>query len=69
MSNTIAEPKCPDCKIQGAKYITCCETEVQSRGGEPWFEVAHCSQCGHVYGVFAKIVKSPTTPSIPLPNF
>lgn len=69
MSNIKAEPKCPDCKIQGAKFITCCETDAQSRGGEPWFEVVHCSQCGHVYGVFAKIVHEPKRTPIPFPSY
>lgn len=65
MSNKAAEPKCPDCKIQGIRYIVSSDSEECSRGGDPWFNVVHCSECGHTYGVFAKIVKAPTPPPIP----
>lgn len=55
------EPKCPSCSIQGTKYIVSKESEEQSRGGDAWFNIAHCSECGHVYGVFAKTTLSPST--------
>ncbi|WP_307941546.1 transcriptional regulator [Pseudomonas mosselii] len=63
----MAQPKCPDCGITGIEHITCEESTVQSKGGDPWFEVAFCDACGHVYGVFAKIVKGPTPPSFEMP--
>ena len=62
MSQDVSEPKCPECKIQGKEYIVSVESEQESRGGDAWFNIAHCSKCGHVYGVFAKIVRSPTPP-------
>ena len=64
----MAEPKCPSCNVQGIAYIVSTESEEQSKGGDAWFNVAHCSECGHVYGVFAKIVRGPTMPSIPFPS-
>ena len=67
MSNNVAEPKCPDCKIQGLKYIVSSESTQASKGGDSWFEVVHCSGCGHTYGVFAKVVHPPK--SIPMPAF
>lgn len=53
-----AKPKCPNCGVRGTEYITCDEGNVYSEDGEPWFEVAYCDECGHVYGVFAKITHS-----------
>lgn len=55
----VAEPKCPSCGVQGTQYIVSTESEQQSRNGDPWFEIAHCSECGHVYGVFPKVVHKP----------
>jgi len=60
------EPKCPDCGIIGIKHIVATESEERSQGGDPWFEIAHCDKCGHVYGVFPKIVHKP---SIKVPSF
>lgn len=67
MSNNIAEPKCPECKVQGIKYIVSSDSVEASKSGDTWFNIAHCSECGHVYGVFAKIVRAPTAPNIPRP--
>lgn len=54
-----AKPKCPECGVRGAEHIICDDTDVYSENGEPWIEVAFCDQCGHIYGVFAKIVHLP----------
>ena len=53
----VAQPKCPACSVQGIEYITSTDSTEQSKGGDTWFNVAHCSECGHVYGVFAKTAR------------
>ena len=53
-----AEPRCPSCGITGIKHIQSRRSVQQARNGQPWFEVACCGNCGHVYGVFAKHVFS-----------
>jgi hypothetical protein len=60
MANSTVEPKCPACGIVGVDHIEHQESAGQSRGGDPWFEIAYCDGCGHVYGVFAKITHGPT---------
>lgn len=55
-----AEPKCPDCGVTGIEKIVSEESDARSKGGDAWFEVASCYDCGHVYGVFPKVVHSPT---------
>jgi hypothetical protein len=45
--------------VQGVEYIEPHESKQQSKGGETWFEVAACTECGHVYGVFPKVVLLP----------
>lgn len=52
-----ALPKCPECEIEGIEYITCEESIIKSGHEKPWFEVAFCDECGHVYGVFAKVIQ------------
>lgn len=66
ISQNNAEPKCPDCKIQGREYVVSSDSVEASKGGDEWFNIAHCSKCGHVYGVFAKVVRSPTVNLPPL---
>ncbi len=58
----MAEPVCPSCSVTGMEHIVCRESEAQSKGGDPWFDVVHCDSCGHVYGVFAKHVLSHEAP-------
>lgn len=53
------EPTCPQCKIEGMKHIVSQDSEQKSRIDEAWFDVVYCSNCGHVYGVFAKTVNRP----------
>lgn len=55
----MAEPKCPSCEAVGTKYIISKVSDKQSKSGIPLFNIAHCSECGYVYGVF---VKFPFTP-------
>jgi len=56
-------PKCPSCEVVGKEYIKHENSEIESKGGDPWFSIVHCSKCGHVYGVFNKVSYGPT------PNF
>jgi len=60
----MAEPKCPECGVVGNKYIVSESSNETSKAGDPWFDIAFCDKCGHVYGVFAKIVHSPA-PKLP----
>ncbi|HFZ2331072.1 TPA: hypothetical protein ACIJ1F_003723 [Citrobacter freundii] len=69
MSEPLNKPRCPDCQIVGNEHITCEPSDKQSRGGDPWFETAYCSNCGHVYGVFAKVVYEPTRIMPTIPGF
>jgi len=59
----IAKPKCPECKVEGIENIEQEESSIRNKVDDPWFNVAFCKQCGHVYGVFAKIVHPPSRPS------
>jgi uncharacterized Zn finger protein len=52
-------PKCPDCGIKGIEHITSTPSEKQHGTGNQWFDVAHCDECGHVYGVFVKYTIKP----------
>lgn len=61
----LAEPKCPSCDIQGLKHIVSSDSLEESKGGDAWFNIVHCNECGHVYGVFNKVS---LTPSIKLPD-
>ncbi len=61
------EPKCPSCNVQGMQYIIASDSTAKSNSGDVWFNIALCSECGHVYGVFAKIVYVPTNAPFRLP--
>ncbi|KXJ51917.1 transcriptional regulator [Neptuniibacter pectenicola] len=50
----MAEPKCPECSISGVEHIISKDSEERGRDKHPWFQVAYCDGCGHIYGVFAK---------------
>ena len=52
----MVEPKCPSCEVIGTEFIVSTESNQVNGHDEAWFEIAHCSECGHVYGVFAKRV-------------
>ncbi|MFJ8064938.1 transcriptional regulator [Psychrobacillus sp. NPDC096426] len=58
----MAEPKCPSCNIQGLEHIVSSDSHEESEAGTPWFNIAHCNKCGHVYGVFNKF--SLSSPSV-----
>lgn len=65
----MAEPKCPDCGVQGIDQIVSGESRERSRNRQPWFLVVYCRACGHVYGVVAKHVFSqPVPPKLVLPD-
>lgn len=64
----MAEPKCPECKVEGLEHIVSEKSHKESRGGDAWFEVAYCEPCGHIYGVFPKVVYGPTPPVMNFPN-
>ena len=55
----VARPKCPDCGVAGAEHLVVTDSSEKSRDGKAWFNIVHCSRCGHVYGVFAKHVFGP----------
>ncbi|WP_313469779.1 transcriptional regulator [Lysinibacillus sp.] len=57
----MAEPKCPECGVVGLQNIVSEGSEEKSKGGDDWFDVVYCSECGHVYGVFNKISHSPSS--------
>ncbi len=52
----MAEPRCPHCGVEGLEHIVSADSHARSKDGMPWFNVVHCDQCGHVYGVLAKHV-------------
>lgn len=54
----MAKPKCPSCGVEGIEKIVYQDSKETSKGGDPWFNVVHCENCGHIYGVFAKHVLS-----------
>ncbi len=57
----MAEPKCPSCEVIGTTYIASKDSDEKSQSGDAWFNIVHCSECGHVYGVFAKTVITPAS--------
>jgi uncharacterized Zn finger protein len=60
----MADPKCPSCGVEGISFIVSKGSDETSKDGNTWFNVAHCSECGHIYGVFAKIVNSRNVPFV-----
>jgi hypothetical protein len=63
-----SEPKCPSCAIVGIEYISSGESSEQSKGGDAWFNIVYCNQCGHIHGIFNKVSLSPTV-NMKLPKF
>ena len=68
MTEKFAQPKCPECKVEGLKHIYAHDSEQEHGSGDAWFQVATCLACGHVYGVFAKITNSITPSHLPFPR-
>ena len=65
----MAEPKCPECAAVGVEHIVSKDSAERSKTKQPWFQVIHCDQCGHVYDVVAKHIFSlPVTPKLVLPK-
>ena len=52
----MADPKCPDCGETGIDKIVSTPSKELSKERRPWFYVAHCGNCGHIYGIFTKHV-------------
>ena len=65
----MAKPKCPSCNVEGIEKIISQDSTEKNGAGDAWFHVVHCSDCGHVYGVFAKrIINGASTPRMSIPN-
>lgn len=58
----MVEPKCPECGVLGIDKIVSQDSVAKSEAGDERFNVVYCSECGHVYGVFAKHVISYSPP-------
>ncbi|MCY3821723.1 MAG: transcriptional regulator [Gammaproteobacteria bacterium] len=52
----MAEPTCPKCNAAGIEHFASKRSVQQSRGGDPWYFVIYCGECGHVYEILAKHV-------------
>jgi hypothetical protein len=63
-NNDMADPKCPDCGESGIENIVSTPSKEQSRERRPWFYVAHCDNCGHVFGIFTKHVFGKSGPQL-----
>lgn len=59
-----AEPKCPECGVRGADHIVSQSGGEETESGNPWFDVAYCDGCGHIYGVFTKDVTARPPPPL-----
>ena len=55
----MAEPKCPECGVVGADHLVSKESKERSNDREPWFNIVFCDQCGHVYGLYSKVIINP----------
>jgi uncharacterized Zn finger protein len=60
----MADPKCPDCGATGIEKIVSSPSKELSRERRPWFYVAHCDDCGHVYDIFTKHVFGKSGPQL-----
>jgi uncharacterized Zn finger protein len=65
----MAQPKCPACGVEGVEKVASTDSKERDGAGDPWFFVVYCDNCGHVYGVFAKMVHTSERglPAIPTP--
>ena len=61
----MAKPKCPSCGVEGIEKVVSQDSKEQSKGGNPWFNIVFCEDCGHIYGVFAKHVLNHEVKFIP----
>lgn len=60
----MADPKCPSCDTSGIEQIASTPSKEVSRENTPWYYVAHCDNCGHVYGIFTKHVFGRSGPQL-----
>ena len=68
-ARSVAEPKCPDCGIQGLDQVVSTPSKERSRAKQPWFYIVHCANCGHVYNTIAKhSFSQAVTPNFVLPK-
>lgn len=47
-----AQPKCPSCGAEGKDKVINTASDQKVSGGMSKFDIVHCNECGHVYGVF-----------------
>ncbi len=65
----MAEPKCPQCGVEGVEHIISKDSKQRSKTRQPWFLIVHCDQCGHVYEILAKhVFQIPVIPKFVLPK-
>lgn len=60
----MTEPVCPSCSASGMDKIVSRPSAEKSRENTPWFFVAFCDECGHVYGIFTKHVFGRSGPQL-----
>ena len=46
------EPKCPSCEIIGTEHITYKINIKNTSNTSKKFNIAYCTECGHIYNIF-----------------
>jgi uncharacterized Zn finger protein len=59
----MAEPKCPNCAIEGIEHFKSKDSLERAKNGTPWFILVYCGECGHVHQTLAKHVFTTSTAS------
>jgi uncharacterized Zn finger protein len=59
----MAEPKCPNCAIEGIEHFKSKDSLERAKNGTPWFILVYCGECGHVHQTLAKHVFTTSTSS------
>ena len=59
----MAEPKCPNCAIEGIEHFKSKDSMERAKNGTPWFILVYCGECGHVHQTLAKHVFTTSTSS------
>lgn len=59
----MAEPKCPECNVEGIEHIVSKDSQERAKDQHAWFQVAYCDNCGHIYGVFANTPSASAKPA------
>jgi uncharacterized Zn finger protein len=59
----MAEPKCPNCAIEGIEHFKSKDSIERAKNGTPWFILVYCGECGHVHQTLAKHVFTTSTSS------